>query len=200
MSAAATMPVLIDRLWHEEHPTAKLIRWGLLALAGSVLLTLSAKLRVPLEPVPVTMQTYAMLVIGAMFGPRLGAAAMLLYLAEGALGLPVFAGTPEKGAGLAYMMGPTGGYLIGGLCAVYLVGWFAERGWDREIFTCGVIMLAGVGLIYLGGVVWLGTLVGWDKPVLQWGLFPFIGADIIKAALAMATLPLAWGFLTRKKD
>ena len=109
---------------------------ALLALAGSLLLTLSAKVQVPFYPVPITMQSLVVLCLGATLGARLGAATVVLYLLEGALGLPVFAGTPERGIGLAYMAGPTGGYLIGFVAAAYLVGLLAERGWDRSHVGC----------------------------------------------------------------
>ncbi len=125
-------------------------------------------------------------------------ATLLLYVGVGALGLPVFAGTPEKGIGLAYMLGPTGGYLVGFVIAAALCGWLAERGWDRKLVSTATAMLAGNVLIYLPGLLWLGTVVGWDKPVLQWGLTPFLLGDLFKLLLAAATLPLIWRVIRRR--
>ena len=170
----------------------KAVRLVILALAGTALLTISAKIQVPFFPVPMTMQTLVVLTIGMAFGWRLGAATVLLYLAEGAMGLPVFAGTPEKGIGLAYMLGGTGGYLIGFVLAAAVVGRLAELGWDRNILTTALAMLIGNVLIYIPGLLWLGSLFGWDKPILEWGLTPFLLGDLTKLILAAALLPLAW--------
>ena len=137
------------------------------------------------------MQTFVVLVLGAAYGPRLGMATMLLYFVEGAMGLPVFAGTPEKGIGIAYMMGPTGGYLAGFVLAAGLTGWMAERGWDRSV--AGVLIAMSLGhLLILGiGALWLAQLIGWEKAWL-FGLAPFWAATILKTLLAAAALPLAW--------
>jgi biotin transport system substrate-specific component len=189
---SSTYPVLADQAF-SGRTTA--LRNVVLAIAGSLALWLSAKLQVPFYPVPMTMQTFVVLVIGTGFGWRLGAATIALYLAEGALGLPVFAGTPEKGIGLAYMAGPTGGYLLGYLPAAALCGFLANRGWDRRIVTTALSMLLGTVVIYAFGLSWLGTVVGWDKPILAWGLTPFILGDLLKLALAAAVLPLAWKFV-----
>jgi biotin transport system substrate-specific component len=189
---SSTYPVLADQAF-SGRTTA--LRNVVLAIAGSLALWLSAKLQVPFYPVPMTMQTFVVLVIGTAFGWRLGAATVALYLAEGALGLPVFAGTPEKGIGLAYMAGPTGGYLLGYLPAAALCGFLANRGWDRGIVTMALSMLLGTVVIYAFGLSWLGTIVGWDKPILAWGLTPFILGDLLKLALAAAVLPLAWKFV-----
>ena len=122
---------------------------------------------------------------------------MTLYLVEGAAGLPVFAGTPEKGIGLAYMLGGTGGYLVGFVLAAAVCGYLAERGWDRRVVTTALAMLIGNALIYIPGLVWLGSLFGWDKPIVEWGLTPFILGDLVKLALAAAILPLVWKTLRR---
>ena len=154
----------------------------------------------PFYPVPMTLQTLAVLGLGMAYGWRLAFATLLLYLAQGAFGLPVFAGTPEKGIGLAYMMGPTGGYLLGFLLAATLCGWLAERGWDRNVATTALAMLLGNIVIYVPGLLWLGTLVGWDKPVLEWGLTPFLAGDATKLVLAALILPGLWTLLGRKKN
>jgi len=154
---------------------------------------------VPFYPVPMSMQTFVLLVLAMAYGWRLGAATIVLYLAEGAAGLPVFAGTPEKGIGLAYMMGPTGGYLAGFVLAVVVCGWLAERGWDRNPLMTALAMLAGNIAIYLPGLYWLGTLLGWDKPILEWGLYPFLLGDITKLVLAALVMPGAWMLVRRLK-
>ncbi len=170
----------------------------LLAIAGTLVLWASAKIHIPFYPVPMTMQTFVVLVIGATYGWRLGGATVLLYLAEGAMGLPVFSDTPERGIGLIYMTGPTGGYLLGFVAAAVTVGWLAERGWDRNVFTMIVAMTIGTTLIFSCGLVWLGTFIGWDKPVFELGLTPFLYGAILKIALAGATLPIAWKITHRK--
>lgn len=194
---SSTYPTLADQAF-SGRTTA--LRNAVLAIAGSLALWLSAKLQVPFYPVPMTMQTFVVLVIGTSFGWRLGAATVALYLLEGVLGLPVFAGTPEKGIGLAYMVGPTGGYLLGYLPAAALCGFLAGRGWDRRIVTTALSMLLGTVVIYAFGLSWLGTVVGWDKPVLAWGFTPFVLGDLLKLALATAVLPLAWKFVGRPRN
>ena len=167
-----------------------------LALAGSALLALSAKIQVPFWPVPMTMQTFAVIVLAMAFGARLGAATVALYLLEGAVGLPVFAGTPEKGIGLAYMMGPTGGYLAGFLAAAGLAGWMAERGWDRSFLKATAVNALATAVIFTGGLAWLAVMVGPAKAVAV-GLTPFLAASAFKIALGGAVMPLAWSFARR---
>ncbi|NIA67526.1 biotin transporter BioY [Pelagibius litoralis] len=174
-----------------------LLRSSLLAVVGSLLLWACAKIQVPFYPVPLTMTTFGVLAIGMAYGWRLGAVTVLLYLAQGAMGLPVFAGTPEKGIGLLYMAGPTGGYLLGYVLAAAACGGLAERGWDRNVFTAGLAMLIASVLMYLPGLFWLGVLFGWDKPILAWGLIPFIPGDLLKMALVAASLPVAWKLLAK---
>ena len=197
MTQGATLyPTLAGTLW----PAGKanpMLRGMVLAVAGTALLTIAAKIQVPFYPVPMTLQTFVVLALGMAYGWRLGAATLLLYLAEGALGLPVFAGTPEKGIGLAYMLGGTGGYLIGFVLAAAACGWLAERGWDRGVVRTAAAMLIGNAIIYVPGLLWLGGLFGWDKPILEWGLTPFLLGDLTKLALAAAVLPLAWRWLGR---
>ena len=170
----------------------------LLILAGTLLLTASSKVQIPFYPVPLTMQTFVVLLIGLTLGWRLGGLTVLAWLAEGAAGLPVFAGTPQNGIGVAYMMGPTGGYLLGFLVAAVVVGFLAERRWDRTWFGAAAAALIGLGAIYALGLAWLGTVAGWDKPVLEWGLWPFLPGEALKLALLAAVLPLAWKVFPRK--
>ena len=193
---ATTYPTLASLVWPSNRAGA-LLRSAVLAIVGSALLWASAKIQIPFYPVPMTMQTFMVLALGMAYGWRLGAATVLLYLAQGAMGLPIFAGTPEKGIGLAYMAGPTGGYLVGFVLAAAAAGWLAERGWDRSVLKTAAAMLAGNILIYVPGLLWLGTLVGWDKPVLAWGLTPFLLGDVTKLALAAAVLPAIWKLMRR---
>ena len=190
-------PTLASTLWPRDSKVGTW-RMPILALIGVVALTVSAKVQIPFYPVPMTMQTFVVLLTGIAYGTRLGVATLLLYLGVGALGLPVFAGTPEKGIGLAYMLGPTGGYLIGFVIAVAICGGLAERGWDRRPLTTAIAMLAGNVLIYLPGLLWLGTVVGWDKPIVQWGLTPFLLGDLFKLLLAAGMLPLLWKAIGRR--
>ena len=170
----------------------------LIVIAGTLLLAVSAKVQIPFYPVPMTMQTFVVLLVGFTLGWRLGGLTMLAYLAEGALGLPVFAGTPEKGIGIAYMMGPTGGYLLGFFPAAVITGILAERHWDRSWLFAALAALLGLATIYFFGLTWLGTIVGWDKPILEWGLWPFLPAEALKLALLAAVLPVAWKVFPRK--
>ena len=168
-----------------------------LVIAGSLLIALSAQLavRLPFTPVPITAQTLAVLLTGALLGWRRGVAAVLLYLGEGLAGLPVFAG---GGAGPAHMAGPTGGYLIGFLLAAFTTGWLAERGWDRRFGTTFVAMLAGNVLLYVPGLLWLAQFVGAAK-TLSLGLYPFIIGDLIKIVIAAALLPAGWKLVSRSR-
>lgn len=184
-------PTLAASLW--PSPTSMLsLRSVLLAIVGSGLLAISAKVQVPFWPVPMTMQTFAVLLIGFTYGWRLGAATVVLYLAEGAAGLPVFAG----GGGIAYLAGPTAGYLLGFVVAAALVGRLAELGWDRKVSTTALAMLLGNLAIYVSGLLWLGTVVGYGK-VFAVGMLPFLPGDALKLALAAAVLPAAWRLLRR---
>lgn len=198
MQAAPTVTsTLAEALWPAQSRAMSAMRAVILVFAGSVLLTVAAKIQIPFYPVPMTMGTFAVLGLGMAMGWRLGGASVAFYLAQGAIGLPVFAGTPEKGIGLAYMAGPTGGYLLGYLLAAVACGLLAERGWDRKVLTTAAAMLIGNAIIYVPGVLYLGTLFGWDKPILEWGMTPFLLGDLTKLALAAALLPAAWHLLKR---
>lgn len=181
-------PTLADTLWEKPGWMRPLI----LSLVGAGLLTLSAKLKMPFYPVPMTMQTFVVLGLGMIYGWKLGASTVILYLALGAFGLPVFAGTPEKGLGLAYMAGPTGGYLLGFVLAAATTGYLAEKGWDRKMVSTFLGMLIGNIMIYIPGLIWLGQVFGWDKPILAWGMTPFLLGDLAKIVLAMIIFPMAW--------
>ena len=192
-TSTGTYPTLSQAFW----PQSNLVRSVLLAVLGSLLLWVSAKVQIPFFPVPMTMQSFVVLGIGALFGWRLGGATVVLYLLEGAAGLPVFAGTPEKGIGLAYMAGPTGGYLVGFVMAAMVVGWLAERGFDRNAFKMFAAMLLGAAVIYIPGLAWLSFLIGAEKAV-QFGFIPFVLADVTKAALGAALFPAVWALLGKR--
>jgi biotin transport system substrate-specific component len=182
-----TYPPLATVLW----PSGRALRNAALVAIGSLLLTLSAKVQIPFWPVPMTMQTYVVLVLGMAYGPRLGVATVLFYLAQGAIGLPVLAGTPERGIGLAYMVGPTGGYLVGFVVAAALAGALAARGWDRSYSRTLLAMALAHVLIFVPGVAWLATSIGWER-AFALGAVPFVAATIAKTLLGVVTLPLAW--------
>lgn len=194
MATPARASTLADLLWPMEG-MHRALRALLLAALGSALLTLSAKVQVPFHPVPMTLQTLVVLLIGMTFGARLGAAVVLLYLAEGAAGLPVFAGTPARGLGLAYMVGPTGGYLLGFALAAAIAGWIVER--RRDLAGLVVAVVAGFAAIYLPGLLWLASFVG-PSQALALGLAPFVLGDLVKAGLAVA-LGLAGAAMMRSR-
>ena len=164
-----------------------------LVIGGSILLALSAHIKVPFYPVPVTMQTMLVLMIGMAFGPRLGFATIMAYLAQGAMGLPVFAG----GAGLAYMAGPTGGYLFGFAVAAIVTGFLAEKGWGKSVGSTALAMVIGNIVIYAFGVTYLSSIVGGFDKAIQFGLAPFIYGDLLKIVIATAAIPLAWKYLPK---
>jgi biotin transport system substrate-specific component len=166
---------------------ANLLSKSLLVLVGVVLIAVSAKVQVPFWPVPMTFQTLTVLLIGATCGARLGGSTLLAYLAAGAAGIPVFA----TGVGLAYMAGPTGGYLAGFLLAAIAVGWLAERGHGSTVLSALAMFAIGEAIIFSLGIGWLATLIGSSKAIAG-GLLPFIPAEILKMALASAALALAW--------
>ena len=159
----------------------KLIKYIFIALLGSILLAISSKVKIPFYPVPMTMQTLVVLLIGICFGWKLGIATISLYIFEGVIGLPVFSGTPEKGVGLAYFMGPTMGYLIGFIVAGYLAGRFI---YDNNYFLNFLKLTFATSFIYIFGMLWLGTLIGWDKPIFELGAKPFLLAEVLKILIA----------------
>ena len=175
------------------------IKQAALVVAGVLLLAIAAKIKVPMWPVPITMTTFAVLTIGAAYGARLGLATILGYMLVGALGYDVFAGSSAEASGLTYMMGGTGGYLVGYVLATVALGALAQRGWDRSVLWMALAMVVGTVLIYVPGLVWLGQLYGWDKPILAWGLTPFLIGDALKLALAALVLPAAWALVGRAR-
>jgi biotin transport system substrate-specific component len=158
----------------------KILKSLIIVLLGSIALIISAKIKIPFYPVPMTMQTFVVLFLGLSFGYKIGTATVGLYLFEGIIGIPVFAGSPEKGVGLLYFTGPTMGYLIGFLLASFLAGYMNFK---KNIFIIFVKLIFSVSVIYLFGMLWLGYLIGWDKPIFQLGAKPFLLAEIFKISL-----------------
>lgn len=167
-----------------------------LVVLFSAFVALTAQVEIPLWPVPLTLQTLGVLFTGAVLGSRRGALALLLYLTEGALGLPVFAG---GASGVGYMLGPTGGYLVGFVVAAGVVGWLAQRGWDRRLVWAAVAMVIGNVIIYACGVAWLAVFLGDLWGALVKGMLLFVVGDLIKIAVAALTLPGGWK-LARRRD
>ena len=161
--------------------SSKLIKYAFIALIGSIALAISSKVKIPFYPVPMTMQTLVVIMIGAAFGWKLGLATVSLYLFEGIIGLPVFSGTPEKGIGFVYFTGPTMGYLIGFLVTVFLAGKF---NYSKNLITNFLKLTFATSFIYLLGMVWLGILIGWDKPIFELGAQPFLLAELFKILIA----------------
>ena len=170
-----------------------------LVIAGVMALAISAKIAVPMWPVPITMGTFAVLTLGAAYGPRLGLATIMAYMLVGVMGFDVFAGSSAESHGLAYMMGSTGGYLVGYVLATLALGVLARMGWDRSAGKMVGAMLIGNALIYVPGLVGLGLLYGFDKPLLAWGLTPFLVGDAVKLVLAAMILPAAWKLVGRAR-
>ena len=155
----------------------KVLKSILVVLVGSILLTISAKIKIPFYPVPMTMQTFVVLFLGISFGYKIGIATVGLYLIEGIFGLPVFSNSPEKGVGIVYFTGPTMGYLIGFLLATFLAGYLDLK---TNIVSIFLKLLLAVSVIYILGLIWLGILIGWDKPIFQLGAAPFLLAELFK--------------------
>ena len=155
----------------------KVLKSILVILVGSILLTISSKIKIPFYPVPMTMQTFVVLFLGISFGYKIGIATVGLYLIEGIFGLPVFSNSPEKGVGIVYFTGPTMGYLIGFLLATFLAGYLDLK---TNIVSIFLKLILSVSVIYILGLIWLGILIGWDKPIFQLGAAPFLLAELFK--------------------
>ena len=169
------MIYIISKYKIKDTPTKILI-----SFLFTILIALSSKISVPFYPVPMTMQTFVVMLVGITFGWKIGVATISLYLFEGIIGLPVFAGTPEKGIGLTYFVGPTMGYLVGFIFATFIAGY---SNFNTNIFFIFLKLIFSVSIIYILGVSWLGNLIGWDKPVLELGLIPFLYAELFKILL-----------------
>ena len=164
----------------KQNTQSILIKSFIAIIIGSIILTISAKIKIPFYPVPMTMQTFVVLFLGVSFGYKIALATVGLYLLEGILGFPVFSNSPERGIGLAYFTGPTMGYLIGFLSASFLASLIKI---NDNYFLIFLKLLLAVSTIYILGVFWLGTLIGWDKPILELGVLPFLIAELFKICL-----------------
>lgn len=198
MPKTASAKVLADTFGATQGAAARL-KEAALVIAGIALLAVSAKVAVPMWPVPITMGTFAVLTIGAAYGARLGLVTILGYMLIGAAGFDVFAGSSVDKNGLGYMMGGTGGYLLGYVLATAALGWFAARGWDRSAGKMALAMLAGSALIYIPGLIWLNAMPyaeswGWT---VQHGLTPFLIGDVLKLVLAAVLFPAVWTLSAR---
>ena len=164
----------------KQNTQSKIIKSLLIIFLGSIVLAISAKIKIPFYPVPMTMQTFIVIFLGLSFGPKIGLATISLYLLEGIIGLPVFSNSPERGVGIAYFIGPTMGYLIGFLSACYLASKIKVK--DNYLVILAKLILS-VLTIYVLGVLWLGFILGWNKPIFQLGVAPFLLAELFKIAL-----------------
>ena len=164
----------------KQNTQSQIIKLLLIVFFGSVVLAISSKIKIPFYPVPMTMQTFVVLLLGISFGYKIAISIVGLYLLEGIMGLPVFSNSPEKGVGLVYFTGPTMGYLIGFLSACFLASFVKLK--DNYLIIFSKLILA-VSTIYIFGILWLGTLIGWDKPIFDLGVKPFLLAEIFKIAL-----------------
>ena len=164
----------------KQNTQNQLIKSLVIIFLGSIILTVSAKIKIPFYPIPMTMQTFVVLFLGVSFGYKIALASVSLYLLEGILGLPVFSNSPERGIGLAYFTGPTMGYLIGFLSASFLASFIKFE--DNYLMIFFKLLLA-VSTIYILGILWLGTLIGWDKPLIELGVTPFLLAELFKIVL-----------------
>jgi len=170
----------------KEIKQSRILKNVFIALMGTVLLAVSSKIKIPFYPVPMTLQTLVVLFLGIALGWKLGVATITLYLFEGIIGLPVFSGSPEKGVGLVYFTGPTMGYLIGFLFTVYFAG---TINFSRNLFVKFLQLLFSISFIYIIGILWLGTLIGWEKSLFQLGVKPFLLAELFKILIILISLP-----------
>lgn len=191
MANTMSARVLSEEIWDAEG-AALWVKRAVLVLVGIALLAISAKIKVPMWPVPMTLGTFAVLTLGVAYGPKLGFATIFGYMLIGALGFDVFAGTSAELSGIEYMMGGTGGYLVGYVLATLALGYAARKGWDRNVWQMAGAMLLGNALIYIPGILWLAQLYTWEKPILAWGLTPFLAGDAVKLVLAALIVPGLW--------
>jgi biotin transport system substrate-specific component len=195
MHSAAPALTLSQVLWPaKDTDAARWMRAAILVSLGVVAMAIAAKVRIPMWPVPITMQTLVVLTVGAAYGAGLGMVTMLAYLAVGALGFDIFTSSSAENNGLAYMMGGSGGYLVGFVLAAGVLGWLARKGWDRSIPMMALAMLIGSALIYIPGLVWLNMqpyAQGWSWTIAN-GLTPFLIGDALKLALAALVMPALW--------
>ena len=186
---------VLQEAFYSTSGTSLWIKRAVLVALGIAILAIAAKIRVPMWPVPITMGTFAVLTIGAAYGPKLGLTTIMGYMLIGAFGFDVFASSTAENNGLAYMLGGSGGYLLGYVLATAALGYLARLGWDRTALKMGAALLIGNALIYIPGLLWLnGFAESWAQ-TFQWGLTPFLIGDAIKLALAALLIPAIWKFV-----
>ena len=200
MANTTTDRVLIEAFGPSDGALLK-IKQAVLVVAGIAALAVLAKIKVavPGSPVAINMGTFAVLSIAAAYGPRLGLTTIMGYMILGMLGFDIFQSSTADLNGVSYMMGGTGGYLLGYVAATVALGALARRGWDRSVTRMAAALLIGNALIYVPGLVWLGQLYGWDQPILAWGLTPFLLGDALKLALAAVLLLVLWALVGRAR-
>ena len=193
--------LLIEAIWTPNQDIIWIQRMVLIAV-GIAFLIIAAKIKLilPFSPVPVTLGTFAVLTIGTTYGQRLGLMTIFGYLLIGMLGFDVFANSSAEANGLTYMLGGTGGYLIGYCFAVMALGFFAKLNWDKNIIKLSAVLVFANMLIYAPGLLWLGQLYGWDQPIIAWGLTPFIIGDLLKLALTASLIPLIWKLIGKARS
>ena len=195
-NSVQSWPTLVDLLWSEES-SSKLSVWirrATLVITGSLLIAASAQVSIPFYPVPITGQTFGVLLVGLTFGWKLAGLTTLTYLLEGALGLPFFAG---GAGGLAAFMSPSAGYLFGFVFGAMVCGYLAERGFDRTFLPVALALFLGHVIIFGFGLLWLGFYFGWNQPILTYGLWPFLPGAVIKTSLIVLALPFTWKAVDR---
>lgn len=192
--ALARNDMVLAEVFGPSQGTALRVKQIAMVVLGIAALAILAKIKVPVpgSPVAMNMGTFAVLSIGAAYGPRLGLTTIMGYMIIGMLGFDIFQSSTADLNGISYMMGSTGGYLVGYVLATLALGLAARAGWDRSVVMMALAMLIGNALIYLPGLAWLGVLYGWDEPILAWGLTPFLIGDALKLGLAALLLPALW--------
>ncbi len=204
MPSTTSSRALATAVWPDR--INRTLRAVILIVAGTAILALSAKVKVPFWPVPMTLQTLAVLLIGAAYGSRLAVATVVAYIAEGMFGLPVFTNTPPAVAGPLYMLGPTAGFIMSWLVVAAIVGYATDRGWDRSVLRLGAAMLVGVVVQFAMGFAWLAWFAALPNgasgigvaAAFAGGVAPFVLGDSLKVVLAALLIPAAWGAVRHK--
>lgn len=195
MAHALTKRNVLVEAFGPTEGAAKLAKQAVLVVVGVLALAVLAKIKIPMWPVAISMGTFAVLTIGVAYGPKLGLTTIAAYMLVGLAGYDVFQSSSAESYGWAYMVGSTGGYLVGYVLAIAVMGWAARAGWDRTWGKMALAMVAANAVIYIPGVLWLGQLFGWDQPILQWGLWPFLIGDALKLLAAAIIVPAVWKWI-----
>jgi biotin transport system substrate-specific component len=200
MATTTTDRVLVEA-FGPDSGTMLRVKQAALVVAGIAILAICAKIKVPVpgSPVAISMATFAVLSVGAAYGPRLGLATIMGYMILGMIGFDIFQSSTNELNGVTYMMGGTGGFLLGYVLATLALGMLARRGWDKSVGKMAMAMLIGNAVLYIPGLLWLGQVYGWEQPILAWGLTPFLFGDALKLALAAVLLPGLWALVGRAR-